>query len=90
MATTVTDIPVLLDHIGTSYADSLPSRSDTPTDVVLAQVKGMWAVVVESVVISRFHDQEAAEAYAHRVLAGAVSLPQTFPKSWGRIPKESR
>lgn len=78
-----TDIPVLPEG-AVPFTEPTEARVKAPADVKIGFTKGMWAVVVEGVIITRTAEKDTAEEFAKRVKAGTVRLPKKFPKEWGR------
>lgn len=82
-------VTILPEGMGVHYDEGEPARKVPPKDVAIGHIKGMWAVVVEGVIVGKTTTQETAVVLADRIKAGSVGLPQTFPKSWGRYASRS-
>lgn len=78
-----TEIPILPEG-AIAFTEPAEARKKPPTDVAIGFTKGMWAVVVEGVIITRTSEEETARDFAKRVKAGEVRLPKKFPKEWGK------
>lgn len=81
------EIPILPEGVGVNYDTGPPPRADAPKDVAVGLIKGMWAIVVEGVIVGRTSTVESAQAMAARIKAGTVPLPEKFPPSWGRYAR---
>lgn len=80
-------VTILPEGAGVHYDEAEPPRKTPPKDVAIGHIKGMWAVVVEGVVVGRTTTQATAADLAGRIQSGAVGMPEKFPKSWGRYAR---